>query len=124
MEIKEAGENYLETIYIIGKRQGYCRAIDVCNELGYAKPTVSVTVHDFRDNGYLRIDPNGHITLTESGLCIAERMYERHELIAHALMALGVPEETAFRDSCKIEHDISEVSFEKIKAHYRAHLEK
>ena len=118
MIIHEAGENYLETIYILGKRIGNVRSIDIVNELGYSKPTISIAMKQFRENGYIDMNAEGYISLTEKGRKIAERMYERHEIIAKILIALGVDEETAYTDSCKIEHDISDKSFECMKKHY------
>ena len=115
MIIKESGENYLETILMLTKEKGYARSIDIANELGFAKPSVSVAMKHFREEGYIETDKDGRITLTEKGLEVAEMVYERHQIIAKALMALGVDEKTAYDDSCKIEHDISQKSFEKIK---------
>ena len=115
MRIKESAENYLETIYMLSKKAKYVRSIDVANELGFSKASVSVAMKSFREEGYIVTDADGGITLTEKGLSIAERMCERHNVIAGALIALGVSKETAYTDSCKIEHDISEESFEKIK---------
>lgn len=115
MIIKESGENYLETILMLTKEKGYARSIDIANELGFAKPSVSVAMKHFREEGYIETDKDGRITLTEKGLEVAEMVYERHQIIAKALMALGVDEKTAYDDSCKIEHDISQTSFEKIK---------
>ncbi len=115
MRIKESAENYLETIYMLSKKTKYVRSIDVANELGFSKASVSVAMKSFREEGYIVTDADGGILLTEKGLSIAERMCERHNVIAGALIALGVSEETAFTDSCKIEHDISEESFDKIK---------
>ena len=115
MRIKESAENYLETILMLTNQKKYVRSIDVANELGFSKASVSVAMKSFREEGYIVIDSDGGISLTEKGLHIAERMCERHNVIAHALIALGVSEETAYIDSCKIEHDISEESFEKIK---------
>lgn len=115
MIIKESGENYLETILMLTKEKGYARSIDIANELGFAKPSVSVAMKHFREEGYIETDKDGRITLTEKGLEVAEMVYERHQIIAKALMALGVDEKTAYDDSCKIEHDISRQSFEKIK---------
>ncbi|MFZ3071423.1 MAG: metal-dependent transcriptional regulator [Anaerolineaceae bacterium] len=121
MKIQEAAENYLETILILQHRRGPIRSIDVVNEMGYSKPTVSVVMKKFRENGYIEMDSAGYITLTDAGLEIAQRMYERHNMIAEALMALGVDEKTAYKDSCKIEHDISDVSFACMKEHYIQH---
>ena len=115
MKIKEAAENYLETIYILQNRIGLVRSIDICNEMGYSKPTISVVMKDFRNDGYITMSEEGFISLTEKGKSIAERIYERHVVIAQALMTLGVAEQTAYTDSCKIEHDISEESFQSIK---------
>ena len=115
MKIKESAENYLETILMLTNQKKYVRSVDVANELGFSKASVSVAMKSFREEGYIVIDGNGGITLTEKGHCIAAKMCERHNGIARALIALGVSEETAYIDSCKIEHDISEESFEKIK---------
>ena len=115
MKIKESAENYLETILMLGNKNKYVRSVDVANELGFSKASVSVAMKSFREEGYIVIDNDGGIALTEKGLHIAERMCERHNVIARALMAIGVSAENAYADSCKIEHDISEESFEKIK---------
>ena len=115
MKIKESAENYLEAILMIKKEKGFVRSIDVANELGFTKPSVSVAMKHFREEEYITIDEDGRITLTEKGLEIAERVFERHQVIAKALILLGVDEETAYEDSCKIEHDISQQSFEKLK---------
>ena len=112
--IHEAAENYLEAIYMLLRRRGYCRSIDVCRELGYSKPTISIMMKNLRESGYISIDDTGGIALTATGLEVAERMYERHETIAQILMKLGVPEDVAYADSCKIEHDLSAESFEAI----------
>lgn len=117
MIIKESAENYLETIYVLKNKNGNVRSIDVANELGFSKPSVSVAMKKFREEGYITIDDAGHITLTDTGVKIAERVYERHEIIAKALIAIGVSEDVAYEDSCKIEHDISDETFEKIKEH-------
>ena len=123
MKIKESAENYLEAILIIQNKKGNARSIDVANYLGFSKPSVSVAMKNFREDGYITMDQDGSINLTKKGQEIAERMYERHQIIAKALMALGVDEETAYKDSCKIEHDISDLSFEKIKEHLIRHSE-
>ncbi|MBE7047548.1 MAG: metal-dependent transcriptional regulator [Ruminococcaceae bacterium] len=117
MIIKESAENYLETIYVLKNKNGNVRSIDVANELGFSKPSVSVAMKKFREEGYITIDDGGHISLTKSGLEIAERIYERHEILAKALIAMGVSEDVAYEDSCKIEHDISDETFEKLKEH-------
>ncbi|MEE0866910.1 MAG: metal-dependent transcriptional regulator [Clostridia bacterium] len=122
MRIKESAENYLEAILMIKLKKGYVRSIDVANHLNFTKPSVSVAMKNFREEGYINVDSDGSITLTEKGQEIAQRMYERHQIIAKALMALGVDETTAYEDSCKIEHDISDLSFEKIKKHLEKYL--
>lgn len=115
MIIKESAENYLEAIFTIKRAKGNVRSIDVANELCVSKPSVSVAMKNFREEGYITVDENGYLDLTEKGLKIAENVYERHQVIARALIALGVSEETAYEDSCKIEHCISEESFNKLK---------
>ena len=122
MKIRESGEDYLETILMIQKKNGQVRSIDICNELGYSKPTISVAMKNFREDGYITVNDDGSILLTEKGLKIAERLYERHRVIAKALIALGVDEDIAHEDSCKIEHDISEITFEKIKDFCAKHV--
>lgn len=115
MKIKESAENYLERILMIKKQKGYVRSVDIAHELSFTKASVSVAMKSLREDGYATVDSDGNISLTEKGLVIAERMFERHQLIAKALIALGVDEETAYHDSCLIEHDISDISFQKIK---------
>lgn len=115
MKIMESAENYLETIYILRQKNGNVRSIDIAHELSFSKPSVSVAMKKFREDGYINVDETGSITLTKKGEEIAIMMYERHHIIAKALMALGVDEDTAYTDSCKIEHHISEISFQKIK---------
>lgn len=122
MQIKESAENYLETILVINNKKGYCRSIDICNEMGFSKPSVSVYMRNLREADYISVDNGGNIILTKKGKDIAERIYERHNVIAGFLMQLGTSEETAFKDSCKIEHDISEESFLLIKEQYLKNL--
>ena len=119
MKIKESAENYLEAILMIKLKKGNVRSIDVANHLNFTKPSVSVAMKNFREDGYINMEHDGNITLTEKGQEIAERMYERHQIIAKALLNLGVDEATAYEDSCKIEHDISDLSFAKIKVHLK-----
>ena len=121
MIIKESAENYLETIYMLNKKKGHVRSIDVANELGFSKPSISVAMKGFREDRYVNVDHEGLITLTEKGIAIAERVYERHQVIASALIALGFDENIAYEDSCKIEHDLSDESCEKIKAYFEQH---
>ncbi len=115
MKIKESAENYLETILMLSEKNSYVRSVDVANELGFTKASVSVAMKAFRTEGYIITLDDGGIRLTEKGLAIAEKVRERHDVIAKVLIKLGVSEENAFTDSCKIEHDISEETFEKLK---------
>ncbi len=106
---------------MVHKQKGSVRSIDIANELGFSKPSVSVAMKRFRQEGYIHMDQDGSITLTEKGFEIANRVYERHQMIAKILMDIGVSETTAYEDSCKIEHDLSQESFDKIKAYYEKH---
>lgn len=115
MRIQESAENYLEAILVIGQRKGYVRSIDVANELSVSKPSVSVAMKSFKNEGYIVVNESGEISLTEKGRKIAEKVYERHNVIAGFLLSLGVSEENAYADSCKIEHVISDESFTKLK---------
>ena len=117
MAVSEAIENYLETIYILSQRQSEVHAIDICSYLSYSRPTVSIVLRQMREHGLVTVNEDNHIYLTEEGLTIATRIFERHELLASMLMALGVSRETALHDACKIEHDLSDETFEAIKAH-------
>lgn len=117
MKIKESAENYLETILMIKKQNGYVRSIDIANALSFSKASVSIAMKSLKNNGYITIDEKGAISLTEEGLSIAESVYERHELIASMLISLGVPENIAYEDSCKIEHVISPETFDILKEH-------
>lgn len=117
MAIHESGENYLEQILILSKQKSKVRAVDISAALGFSRPTVSVMLRDLRENGFVTVSDGGALALTESGLAVAERMYERHCLVAEALMALGVSRETALDDACKIEHDLSEETVKCLKAY-------
>ena len=117
MKIMKSSEDYLETMLVMQERHGYVRSIDIAAELGVTKPSVSYATKRLRENGYILMDKEGLITLTEKGLEIAERMYERHRLLAQFFMRLGVDEETAREDACKIEHDLSDATFQAIKRH-------
>ena len=117
MTIGESSENYLETILILSKRQPAVRSVDIATELDFKKPSVSVAMKKLRENDYIRVSPEGYITLTEAGRKIAERIYERHELLSSWLVRLGVSPDTAVSDACRIEHVISAESFEAIKKH-------
>lgn len=115
MKIQESAEDYLETILILSRRQQLVRSIDIVNEMNFSKPSVSIAMKNLREKGHIAMDADGYITLTEEGAKIASRIYERHLLISHLLMQLGVEEETAKEEACHIEHDISQDTFEKIK---------
>ena len=117
MAVSEAIENYLETIYILSQQQSEVHAIDICSYLSYSRPTVSIVLRQMRENGLVTVNEDNHIFLTEEGLSIAAHMYERHELLTNMLMKLGVSRETAMRDACKIEHDLSDETFDAIKRH-------
>ena len=117
MKIQESAENYLETILILKKRLGIVRSIDIANELSVSKPSVSVAMKNLRTNGYIDMDGDGHITLLEQGLEIAEKMYERHTLLTSWLTSLGVDPTVAAEDACRIEHVISAETFEALKSH-------
>ena len=115
--VNESAENYLETILILSKKLPVVRSVDIANELGFTKPSVSVAMKNLRENGYILVDSDGFITLTDKGMAIAETIYERHTLISEWLKALGVDPKTAVEDACRIEHVISPSSFEAIKRH-------
>ena len=118
MKIKESAENYLETILILSKKNIAVRSIDIANEMNFTKASVSIAMKRLREDGYINMDDDRMITLTQKGKDIASMVYERHQIIAKILIALGVDEATAYEDSCKIEHDLSQKSFEKIKEFY------
>ena len=117
MALQESGEMYLETIYVLGKANAHVRSVDISEHMGYSKPSVSRAVHLLKENGYIEIDDDGFIVLTASGRTVAEKIFERHTVISGMLMRLGVDPETAADDACKIEHAISDASFEAIKRH-------
>ena len=124
MKILESAENYLETILILQKRNGSVRSIDIAGELDFTKPSVSIAMKHLRENGYIEMDKNGYITLLESGLSIAEAVYERHTILTTVLKNIGVPAEIAKEDACRMEHIISEETFEAIKKHLYGYEEK
>lgn len=116
MEIHQSAEDYLEAILIIKERKGYVRSIDVANQLEVSKPSVSYATKRLRENGYITFNEDGMISLTDSGLEIASKIYTRHKVLSDFFVRLGVDEEVAAEDACKIEHDISSESFEKLCA--------
>ncbi len=122
MRIKESAENYLETILMLSKKHGSVRSIDIANEMNFTKASISVAMKRLREDEYIVVEQDGTILLTDKGRAVATEVYERHQLIAKILMSLGVGEETAYEDSCKIEHDLSQESFEKIKEFYEKHM--
>ena len=114
MKIQESAENYLESILILQKRKGHVRSIDIVNYLDFSKPSVSVAMKNLRENGFSHME-DGFITLTEKGLEIAQTMYERHTVLSHWLISLGVDEKIAVEDACRMEHTMSPESFTAIK---------
>ncbi len=118
LNIYQSSEDYLETILVLKNRLGAVRSIDIAGELGYSKPSVSVAMKKLRESGYISVDENGFITLLEPGLIIAKKVSQRHETLAEFLIAIGVEEETARADACKIEHDLSDETFLKILQHF------
>ena len=115
--MQESGQMYLETVYILSKRGGVVRAVDVGEFMGYSKPSVSRAMGLLKKCGYVTADEDGSLSLTAEGLSIAEKMFERHTLLAEFLVHLGVDPDTADADACKIEHHLSDTSFEAIKRH-------
>lgn len=125
MQILKSSEDYLEAMLMMQERHGSIRSIDVAAELGVTKPSVSYATKRLRENGYLTMDKDSLITLTDKGMAIAQRIYERHKLLTDFLLYLGVDEQTAREDACKIEHDLSDQTFEAMKRHAkRARAEK
>ena len=119
MTLQESGEMYLETILILSRQKNAVRAIDVGEYMGYSKPSVSRAMGLLKSGGYIAVDGSGYIALTDSGKAIAEKIYERHTLLTHFICKLGVDEKIAMRDACKIEHDLSDETFEAIKKHVK-----
>ena len=117
MKIYESAEDYLESILVLKKEKGAVRSIDTAHHFNYSKPSVSRAMSLLRRNGYIVMDQEGWITLTETGLAVAERIYERHRCLTDWLIALGVTPDVAAKDACRIEHDISEETFQKFKEH-------
>ena len=115
MTIRQSAEDYLEAMVMMREKHGYIRSVDVAEQLGVTKPSVSYAVKRLRENGYLLMDVDGRITLTEIGEAIAQRIYERHRVLTQYLIGIGVPESIAREDACRIEHDISEETFSAIR---------
>ena len=115
MKTRESEEMYLETIYVLSQKGGSVRSIDICEHLGYSKPSVSRAVGLLRNGGFIDVDNNGHITLTDAGKNHAEKILEKHRILTKILTSIGVSEETAAEDACKIEHVLSDETFDAIK---------
>lgn len=115
MSLQESGEMYLETIYVLSQKGGTVRSIDICEHLGYSKPSVSRAVGLLKNGGYITVSREGYITLTDLGISVSKKLFERHTMLSKLLISLGVSNETATEDACRIEHVISEESFNAIK---------
>ena len=124
MELHESGEMYLEAILVLGQKSGFVRSVDVSEYLGYSKPSVSRAMGILRSGGYVVVDQDGGLSLTRTGREIAEKIFERHTLLSQLLMALGVPAGTAIADACRMEHAISDESFQALKRHMAQMKEK
>lgn len=124
MAITEAVENYLETILILSKAQPDVHAIDICSYLGYSRPTVSIILKKLKEEGLVNVDHDNHITLTEAGKLVAEKIYDRHNILSEFFMYLGVSKDVANEDACKIEHDLSDETYALLKAHFLRITEK
>ena len=115
MRLQESGEMYLETILILSKKLEHVRSLDVAGHMGFSKPSVSRAVNLLKNAGYLNMDSTGYLTLTDAGHAIADKIYDRHNTLSKFFMSIGVDQETALEDACKIEHYISDITFDKIK---------
>ena len=124
MALFESGEDYLEANLMVSERKPEVHAIDVVNELGFSKPSVSIALKKLRESGYITIDENNHLHLTELGMNVANKIYERHKILTHILEKLGVDSENAENDACRLEHDLSDASWNAIKRYYTENLKK
>ena len=124
MVLHESAEDYLETILVLFERNGQVRSIDIVNEMNFSKPSISIAMKKLRENGYIRMDVNGLITLTDEGRLIAERIYSRHKLLTKVLEAIGIDEKKAEDEACKIEHDIDDETYDRIRDFYLRYTEK
>ena len=120
MNLQESGQMYLETIYVLTSKSNSVRSVDVCEHMGFSKPSVSRAVGLLKEGGYITVDVDGFLHLTDIGKELAEKIYERHTILSSFLISLGVDEATAAEDACKMEHDISDVSLAAIKRHIEA----
>lgn len=123
MILLESGEMYLETILVLQQRNSKVRSIDISEEMQFSKPSVSRAIKLLKTNGYINVDAQGYITFTEKGKEVAEDIYDRHQVLTECLMFLGVSEELAAKDACKIEHDLSKETFAAIKKHMKKYLD-
>ena len=119
MKIQESAQDYLESILVLSQRQSHVRATDICNYFGYARATVSVFLKQLRENGYVTVSEHNHIYLTESGRKIAEDMLERHQFLTDLFIRIGVSEDVAKKDACRVEHYVSEETFNAMKNHFK-----
>lgn len=124
MRVHESAEDYLEAILMLTERKGYARSVDVANELGFSKASVSVAMKKLRESGHVEMAADGGLTLTEAGLEVARRIYDRHRLLTDFFVRLGVDPKTAARDACRVEHDLSEETFSRLVEHARKKLKK
>ena len=124
MVLHESAEDYLETILVLFERNGQVLSIDIVNEINFSKPSISIAMKNLRENGYIRMDVNGLITLTDEGRLIAERIYSRHKLLTKVLEAIGIDEKKAEDEACKIEHDIDDETYDRIRDFYLRYTEK
>ena len=122
MAVTEAVENYLEAILVLKRKQPDVHAIDICNYFNYSRPTVSVALKQMKDKGFILVNGENHISLTDEGLEVAERIYERHTIISKMLVSIGVSKATALEDACKIEHDLSDETFRCIKKYFNERM--
>lgn len=122
MIIHESGEDYLEAILKLKQKLGQVRSIDIVGDLGYSKPSVSIAMKRLRENGYIQMAADGYITLTDEGYAVADRIYTRHRILTQLFTALGVSEEVAAADACKVEHDLSDETFEALRLHAEKYL--
>ena len=122
MRLQESGEMYLESIYVLSQKGGHVRSVDISEYMGYSKPSVSRAVSLLKNGGYIAVNDDNYISLTDTGLEIAQKIYERHTVLTAMLVRMGVSEETATEDACRMEHAISDETFEAIKNHIGTHI--
>ncbi len=119
MKMQESAQDYLESILVLSQEKEHVRATDICNYFGYARATVSVFLKQLKENGYVTVSEHNHIYLTDEGRSIAEQMYERHQFLSELFIRIGVPEDIAKKDACRVEHYVSQETFDAIKAHFK-----